>query len=77
MQSYLLTDPKYTHRFKKVMLWSEFPYRADLGGGGGSEIYTGFAVECGKCKCADGGNCWSIAEGELCVRNATRVELGK
>lgn len=32
MQSYLLTDPKYAHRFKKVMLWGEFPYRADLGG---------------------------------------------
>ena len=32
MQAYLLTDPKYAHRFKKVMLWKEFPYRADLGG---------------------------------------------
>ena len=32
MQAYLLTDPKYTHRFKKVMLWSEFDYRKDLGG---------------------------------------------
>lgn len=32
MQSYLLTDPKYAHRFKKVMLWNEFPYRKDLGG---------------------------------------------
>ncbi|MEO7841613.1 MAG: type ISP restriction/modification enzyme [Anaerolineales bacterium] len=32
MQAYLLTDPKYAYRFKKVMLWSEFPYRVDLGG---------------------------------------------
>src|SRR5512136_1639927 len=32
MQAYLYTDPKYAHRFKKVMLWKEFPYRADLGG---------------------------------------------
>lgn len=32
MQAYLLTDPKYAHRFKKVMLWGEFTYRADLGG---------------------------------------------
>jgi predicted helicase len=32
MQAYLYTDPKYAHRFKKVMLWNEFPYRKDLGG---------------------------------------------
>lgn len=32
MQSYLLTAPQYSKRFKKVMLWSEFPYRKDLGG---------------------------------------------
>src|SRR5690606_16421494 len=32
MQAYLLTDPQYSKRFKKVMLWSEFPYRKDLGG---------------------------------------------
>lgn len=32
MQAYLLTDPKYAHRFKKVMMWGEFPYRRDLGG---------------------------------------------
>lgn len=32
MQAYLLTDPKYATRFKKVMLWNEFPYRSDLGG---------------------------------------------
>ncbi len=32
MQSYLLTDPRYAHRFKKIWLWGEFPYRKDLGG---------------------------------------------
>ena len=33
MQAYLLTDPKYAYRFKKVWLWNEFPGRNDLGGG--------------------------------------------
>ena len=33
MQAYLQTDPKYAHRFKKIWLWGEFPYRHDLGGG--------------------------------------------
>ncbi|MBX3048622.1 MAG: DEAD/DEAH box helicase [Anaerolineales bacterium] len=32
MQAYLLTDRTYADRFSKVWLWSEFPYRADLGG---------------------------------------------
>ncbi len=32
MKAYLLTDPKYANKFKKVWLWSEFPYRMDLGG---------------------------------------------
>ncbi len=32
MQSYLQTDPKYAHRFKKVWLWNDFPGRNDLGG---------------------------------------------
>ncbi|MCW5873446.1 MAG: DEAD/DEAH box helicase [Anaerolineales bacterium] len=32
MQAYLLTDRTYADRFNKVWLWSEFPYRADLGG---------------------------------------------
>ena len=32
MQAYLLTDPKYASRFKKVWLWSEFFGRKDLGG---------------------------------------------
>ncbi|MCA6433000.1 MAG: DEAD/DEAH box helicase, partial [Cytophagales bacterium] len=30
---YLLTDPKYAYKFKKVWLWAEFPGRKDLGGG--------------------------------------------
>jgi predicted helicase len=33
MKAYLLTDPKYAHKFKKVWLWDEFPGRRDLGGG--------------------------------------------
>ena len=33
MQAYLLTDPQYAHRFKKVWLWEEFPGKNDLGGG--------------------------------------------
>lgn len=32
MQAYLLTDPKYAYRFKKVWLWSEFHGKSDLGG---------------------------------------------
>lgn len=32
MQLYLLTDPKYASLFKKVMLWSEFHGKKDLGG---------------------------------------------
>ena len=32
MQAYLLTDPKYSHQFKKVYLWNEFPGKKDLGG---------------------------------------------
>lgn len=33
MQAYLQTDPQYSHQFKKVWLWNEFPGRNDLGGG--------------------------------------------
>ncbi len=33
MKAYLLTDPKYAYKFKKVWLWTEFPGRKDLGGG--------------------------------------------
>ena len=25
MQAYLLTDPKYAHKFKNVWMWNEFP----------------------------------------------------
>ena len=32
MQAYLLTDPKYTSKLKKVWLWSEFHGKNDLGG---------------------------------------------
>jgi predicted helicase len=32
MQVYLLTDPKYAYKFKKVWLWNEFPGKTDLGG---------------------------------------------
>lgn len=31
MKAYLLTDPKYAYKFKKVWLWNEFPSRVDLG----------------------------------------------
>ena len=33
MQAYLLTDPKYAFKLKKVWLWSEFHGKGDLGGG--------------------------------------------
>jgi len=32
MKAYLLTDPKYAYKLKKVWLWNEFPAKADLGG---------------------------------------------
>lgn len=32
MQAYLLTDPKYASKFKKVWLWNEFAGKHDLGG---------------------------------------------
>lgn len=32
MQAYLQTDPIYANRFKKVLLWNEFPGKSDLGG---------------------------------------------
>lgn len=31
MKAYLLTDPKYAYKFKKVWLWNEFPGKQDLG----------------------------------------------
>src|SRR5665647_1007416 len=33
MQAYLLTDPTYSNKLKKVWLWSEFHGKSDLGGG--------------------------------------------
>lgn len=33
MKAYLLTDPKYAYKFKKIWLWEEFPGKKDLGGG--------------------------------------------
>ncbi len=33
MQAYLLTDPQYTSKLKKVWLWNEFHGKDDLGGG--------------------------------------------
>lgn len=33
MQAYLLTDPKYSNKLKKVWLWNEFHGKTDLGGG--------------------------------------------
>ena len=33
MQAYLLTDPKYTSKLKKVWLWNDFFGKNDLGGG--------------------------------------------
>ncbi len=32
MQAYLITDPQYANRFKRVWLWNEFPGKSDLGG---------------------------------------------
>ena len=32
MKAYLISDPTYANKFKKVWLWSEFPGRGDLGG---------------------------------------------
>lgn len=32
IKAYLLTDPKYAVKFKKIWLWSEFPSKSDLGG---------------------------------------------
>jgi len=32
IKAYLLTDPKYANKLKKVWLWSEFPGKSDFGG---------------------------------------------
>ena len=47
MQAYLMTDPKYSNKLKKVWLWNEFHGKSDLGGGdtgiraGSSEFIAG------------------------------------
>lgn len=55
MQSYLLTDPKYANKFKKVWLWSEFHGKADLGGGDTGIDLVALTVEGDywaiQCKC--------------------------
>ena len=45
MQAYLLTDPKYAYRFKKVWMWNEFPGRNDLGGGDMGIDLVGLTLE--------------------------------
>ncbi len=55
MQAYLLTDPKYAYRFKKVWMWNEFPGRNDLGGGDMGIDLVGLTLEGDywaiQCKC--------------------------
>ncbi len=55
MQAYLLTDPKYVYKFKKVWLWSEFHGKADLGGGDTGIDLVALTVEGDywaiQCKC--------------------------
>lgn len=55
MKAYLLTDPKFEYKFKKVWLWSEFPGRDDLGGGDTGIDLVGLTNEgdywAVQCKC--------------------------
>src|SRR3990172_3061695 len=55
MQAYLLTDPKYIYKFKKVWLWNEFPGKSDLGGGDTGIDLVALTVEgdywAVQCKC--------------------------
>ena len=55
MQAYLLTDPKYIYKFKKVWLWNEFPGKSDLGGGDTGIDLVALTVEGDywaiQCKC--------------------------
>jgi predicted helicase len=67
MQAYLLTDPKYAYRFKKVWLWNEFPGRRDMGG---SDIGIDLVAHTQEgeywaiqCKCFDEGA--TIGKGEV------------
>ena len=55
MQAYLLTDPQYAYKFKKVWLWSEFHGKDDLGGGDTGIDLVAITVEGDywaiQCKC--------------------------
>jgi len=55
MKAYLLTDPKYAYKFKKVWLWNEFPGRDELGGGDTGIDLVAFTIEGDywaiQCKC--------------------------
>ncbi|MBK9413058.1 MAG: DEAD/DEAH box helicase [Bacteroidetes bacterium] len=55
MQAYLITDPQYANRFKRVWLWNEFPGKNDLGGGDTGIDLVALTVEGDywaiQCKC--------------------------
>ncbi len=55
MQAYLITDPQYSNRFKRVWLWNEFPGKNDLGGGDTGIDLVALTVEGDywaiQCKC--------------------------
>lgn len=55
MQAYLITDPQYANRFKRVWLWNEFPGKSDLGGGDTGIDLVALTVEGDywaiQCKC--------------------------
>lgn len=57
MQAYLLSDPIYSNRLKKVWLWNEFPGRKDLGGTDTGIDLVGLTIEGDywaiQCKCFD------------------------
>lgn len=55
MKAYLLTDPKYSHKFKKIWLWEEFPAKKDLGSNDTGIDLVGLTTEGDywaiQCKC--------------------------
>jgi len=55
MQAYLITDPQYSNRFKRVWLWNDFPGKNDLGGGDTGIDLVALTVEGDywaiQCKC--------------------------
>ncbi len=59
MQSYLLTDPQYAFRLKRVWLWNEFPYKKDFGGKDTGIDLVGLTTEGDywaiQCKCLQEG----------------------